>query len=181
MNSPTRRHEARRRANRRSPVKAILGTAGAVAAAVALESSTVGSGSTGLTINGASAYDLAGLDVTRLAPGPSVAAPIRLANTGTTDLAIVPSAEVTAQAGGLGDLLLLALLAGSECPTPGSAPPGAPIATLGSGTDHYLLGVGGILDLCLTVSLSSTAPATVQGGSATFTLTFDAVQSRGAR
>lgn len=199
MTTHTRRHSAQVRSARRNPATAILGTAGAIAAAVAiallgtgtsyalwsgevaLDASAVSSGSTGLTINGVSAYPLAGLDLSRLAPGQSVDAPITLANTGTTALAIVPSAEVTTQTNALGDHLLLALHPGSACGTAAESPPGSPLAFLGAGSDPYVLDAGSTLDLCLTIVLGRTAPATVQGGSATFTVTLDAVQDRAPR
>jgi len=199
MNTHTRRHSAQGRTRHGNPVRAILGTAGTTAAAVAiallgtgtsyalwsgevpLGASAVSSGSTGLTVNGVSSYSLTGLDLARLAPGQSAIVPIRLANTGTTALSIVPSAEVTTQANALGDHLLLALSGGSVCGTTTVATPSGSIAALGAGIDPYLVGAGNSLDLCLSVALSRTAPATVQGGSATFTLTLDAVQERATR
>jgi hypothetical protein len=137
---------------------------------------TIVSGDTGLTINGETDYVLPGLRLAALAPGQSLIAPLTLRNTGSTPLGVrVAGTDITGESNGLAASLAASVTQAASCapglpgarsaPLAGFATP--PLASLPAGSD---------LSVCLEVRLDPAAPATVQGGSAGFTMTFEATQ-----
>jgi predicted ribosomally synthesized peptide with SipW-like signal peptide len=140
---------------------------------------TISSGSTGLTINGETDHALSELRLATLTPGASALAPLMLRNTGTTTLGVrVAGTDVTAEANGLSSSLRVSVTPSASC-VPGL--PGAQNAALaGFATSSPLasFGAGDELAVCLEVRLDPAAPASVQGGSADFVLTFEATQER---
>lgn len=179
-----------------SPIRRILVATGGVALATsvalvgtgttyalwngetAVNASTVTSGSTSLSINGATDYAIP-LDLTKIGPGQSVWTPLTVLNTGTTPLsAAVSSATIIAQTNGLADNLAITLTPAATCVGNLGGGVTAPLASFTTAATPYLMAAGSTVQLCLEVTMNANAPATVQGGAANFSLTFDAVQVR---
>lgn len=179
-----------------SPIRKILVATGGVALATsvalvgtgttyalwngetAVNASTVTSGSAGLSINGTADYAIP-LDLAKIGPGQSVRTPLTIANTGTTPLsAAVSSATIIAQTNGLADNLAITLTPAATCVGTLEGGVSAPLASFTTAATPYLMAAGSTVQLCLEVTMNANAPATVQGGAANFSLTFDAVQVR---
>ena len=144
----------------------------------AVNASTVTSGSTSLSINGTTDYAIP-LDLTKIGPGQSVWTPLTILNTGTTPLsAAVSSATINAQTNGLADNLTITLTPAATCVGNLGGGITAPLAAFTTAATPYLMAAGSTVQLCLEVTVNANAPATVQGGTANFSLTFDAVQVR---
>jgi hypothetical protein len=136
--------------------------------------STVSTGSTGLTVENVGAYAIPGLSTTKLYPGTSVftMTPLTLKNTGTTPLAITPAAATfTSSTNGMSGYLAVAVRPDTAC---GASAVGVTPVSVGIPR----IEVGQSIQVCVEVRLSATAPASVQGGSATFSLQLDALQVR---
>lgn len=198
MNSTVLRRERRSPASARrgGTIRNILGAAGVFTIAIVLaifgsgvtytlwndstqiDGSTLSSGSTGITIDGVTNYTFDNLDLTTIGPGQSVTAVVTLANTGTTPLsATVASTTVTSQTNAMADHLSITLTPALEC-APGLAGLTAPMTGFTTVSAPLLLDVAAQKTICLEVTMNADAPPTVQGGTATFTMSIDAIQSR---
>lgn len=181
--------------SRPTALRRMLGAAAAIAVAIFLallgtgtsyalwngkavvDASSVSSGNVGLTINGAAAHSLTGLDAARLAPGRSQVAPLSIANTGTTRLSVtISGTEVLAQANSLAGFLTASLVPGADCAVATFVP--APLAGFTTTAAPVVLEPGETRQFCLAIGLNAAAPPAVQGGSATFTMAIAAVQVR---
>jgi hypothetical protein len=134
-------------------------------------------GSTGITVNGSTTYSVPGLTTTQLLPGLSAVSPqvLTITNTGTTALSIAPGAPVFGDPTSLlaqNNNLIVALFQSTTCAQ----------SVDGSSTAAWITPVvvapGGTLSACLQMTLSATAPSSVQGLSATFTLPIVGTQVR---
>ena len=180
--------------SRPSVLRRMLSAAGAIAVATFLallgtgtsyalwngeavvDASRVSSGNVGLTINGAAAYSLTSLDAKKLAPGRSQVAPLAIANTGTTRLSVtVSGTEVLAQSNSLASFVTASLVA-ADCAVATFVP--APLGGFTTTAAPVVLEPGETRQFCLAISLATAAPSSVQGGSATFAMTINAVQVR---
>lgn len=181
--------------SRPTALRRMLGAAAAIAVAIFLallgtgtsyalwngkavvDASSVSSGNVGLTVNGAAAYSLTGLDAARLAPGRSQVAPLSIANTGTTRLSVtISGTEVLAQANSLAGFLTASLVPGADCAVATFVP--APLAGFTTTAAPVVLAPGETRQFCLAIGLNAAAPPAVQGGSATFAMAIAAVQVR---
>jgi hypothetical protein len=120
---------------------------------------------TGLTVNNVSGYTVPGMTVTQLLPGTSVVSPqpMTVKNNGTIPLSVVPAAPVFADPNSVvANNLAVVLVQGSTCVASidGSTSPGW--------TTPLVLNAGQSVSVCLQISLSATAPSSVQGASAAF-------------
>ncbi len=191
------RHVARPAARRRARggvIRAVLSTAslfaGAIAVALAAtggtyalwnaeditDASTITAGSTGLTINDVTDYTVPSLVTTQLLPGRSVVSPTPLIvkNTGTTPLSMTVSGifHPVGDSTTVAPHLTIALRQASTC---SASPDGAATATM-TGPVHFA--VGQSISFCLEVGLKATAPSSVQGSEAQFTIALLATQVR---
>ena len=178
----------------RSPLRTLLTTAAVLAAGVTVAviaaggtyaiwndttpvaSTTVTTGSTGLTVNGATTFSV-DVSMNALLPGRSVvpAAPIVLTNTGITPLNVTaPTITYTAASSGLSPYLQVSMrpATGSTCTVTALATP------LPAAIAPISFAVGQSVSVCLEVRLSTSAPATVQGAAATFLINLTATQVR---
>jgi len=181
--------------SRPSVLRRMLSAAGAIAVATFLallgtgtsyalwngeavvDASRVSSGNVGLTINGAAAYSLTSLDAKKLAPGRSQVAPLAIANTGTTRLSVtVSGTEVLAQSNSLASFVTASLVAAADCAVATFVP--APLGGFTTTAAPVVLEPGETRQFCLAIGLATAAPSSVQGGSATFAMTINAVQVR---
>jgi hypothetical protein len=146
-------------------------------ARVPIGAASLSTGSTGITINGVTNYTVPGLTTTQLLPGLSAVSPqvLTILNTGTTPLSIAVGTPVYTVPGSplaQNGNLIVGLFQSANCAQTvdgsGSALMTAPI----------VLAVGASFTACLQMTLSSTAPATVQGLSATFTIPIVGTQVR---
>jgi hypothetical protein len=140
-----------------------------------LNGGTISAGSTSLTVNGV--QDYAVTPGATVGPGNPVFTTLVLANTGTSP--VVPRATTTAyaQTKGLADNLTVTvapLKSGDRCD--GGLPAGAPAPLVGFSTPLEAIPAGASARVCFGLALAAAAPATVQGGTASFTITIDAVQ-----
>jgi hypothetical protein len=173
----------------------ILITAGAFGVAVTLGISAGGStlalwnastpigaamlstGATGITVNGATSYSVPGLTTTQLLPGLSAVSPqvLTITNAGTTPLSIVVGSPVFSDPSSLlaqGGNLVVSLFQSTTC---AQSVDGSSTAAW---TVPVVVAAGSSISACLQMTLSSTAPATVQGLSATFTIPLIGTQVR---
>ena len=161
-------------------VLALLGTGTSYAlwnGEAVVDASSVSSGTVGLTINGAAAYSLTGLDAARLAPGRSQVAPLSIANTGTTRLSVTTSGtEVLAQANSLAGFLTASLVPAANCAVATFVP--APLAGFTTTATPVVLEPGETRQFCLAIGLNAAAPAGAQGGSTTFAMAITGEQVR---
>jgi hypothetical protein len=138
---------------------------------------SLSTGTTGITVNGSTSYTVPGLTTTQLLPGLSAVSPqvLTITNTGTTALSIVPGSPVFSDPSSplaQNSNLVVSLFQSTTCAQ----------TVDGSGTAAWTTPVvvapGGTLSACLQMTLSATAPATVQGLSATFSLPIVGTQVR---
>ena len=137
--------------------------------------SSISSGSTSVTVNGAATatIDTAGLAL--LSPGKSIVAPLIIANTGSTPLSVfVSETRVVSQSAGLAASLRLRLAPAETCAVNFAGGTAAPL--IGFTTTAIGMDTGATASYCLEISLAANAPASVQGGTAAFTLMLDANQ-----
>jgi hypothetical protein len=181
--------------NEQRRTRRILITAGAFGVAVTLGVSAGGStlalwnasksigavslttGTTGITVNGATSYAVPGLTTTQLLPGLSAVSPqvLTIANTGTTPLSIAVGSPVFSDPSSLlaqNANLVVALFQSTTC---AQSVDGSSTAAW---TAPVVVAAGASISACLQMTLSGTAPATVQGLSATFTLPLVGTQVR---
>jgi len=139
-----------------------------------VNASSVTSGSTAITINDAASFALPGLDSGALLPGRSVvSAPLTVKNTGSTPASVtLGTISITDPSGVLAPSLALYVSQAATCNvTPAGTTPQSFSAPI-------VLAVGASTQLCVEVRLADTAPAAVQGKSATFSVRLDALQKR---
>lgn len=195
----TSRHRTEPRAPRRgiTPRPLLLGS-GAVATVVVLmlfgaggtfalwndraevNAATITAGTSGVTVNGQQDYAIEGLGTSLLGPGASVATPVTVANTGATALSVtVSQGSVTAQTRAMADELTITLTPvanSASCTTGLAGGASGRIAGFTTSVSPLSLPVGGSVVLCLQLALDKDAPASTQGGTASFRLTLDAAQ-----
>ena len=191
MGTPT--HVGRHAAKRKSTVtRSVLTTTGvfavAIGAAIAATGGTyalwndnavpagsgISTGNTGLTVENVTDYTIPGLNLSQLYPGTSVftSTPLVIKNTGYTPLQVTPAvATYTSSTNGMSGYLAVALKAATSCGA--SAVGVTPVSVAIPRIDP-----GQSIQVCVEVRLSAAAPASVQGGSATFALVLDALQVR---
>ena len=160
---------------------AVLGAGGSYAllnsSASLSSATTIRSGTAALTLSALT------LPTTALYPGAVVFAPVTVTNSGSVPLAVratalTPPLAQTSLSGALTIGLAIAASAavcsaGSVAPTWSGTFASASAASLGK-----TIPVGGSAILCVSVTLSSTAPATAQGQSATnFGIVIDGIQA----
>jgi hypothetical protein len=138
---------------------------------------SLSTGATGITVNGQSSYTVPGLTTTQLLPGLTAVSPVILTiqNAGTTPLSISVGApvfgdptSVLAQNGNL----VAALFQSTTC---AQSVDGSSTAAW---TTPVVVAAGATISACLQMTLSASAPASVQGLSATFTLPIVGTQVR---
>jgi hypothetical protein len=138
---------------------------------------SLSTGTTGITVNGSTSYTVPGLTTTQLLPGLSAVSPVILSivNTGTTPLSISVGTPVFTDPSSLlaqNGNLVVSLFQSTTCAQ----------TVDGSGTAAWTAPVvvpaGGSVSACLQMTLSASAPASVQGLSATFTLPITGTQVR---
>ena len=136
--------------------------------------SAIATGNTALTVENVTDYTIPGLNTAQLYPGTSVFTPTPLVikNTGYTPLQVTPAiATYTSSTNGMSGYLAVALKPATSC---AASPVGVtPVSVVIPRIDP-----GQSIQVCVEVRLSATAPASVQGGSATFALILDALQVR---
>jgi predicted ribosomally synthesized peptide with SipW-like signal peptide len=196
MGTPTHvgRHAAlRSKAQRSKPVtRTVLATTGVFAVAIAAALAATGgtyalwndnavpagsgitTGNTGLTVENVTDYTIPGLSTAQLYPGTSVITPtpLVLKNTGYTALQVTPAiATYTSSTNGMSGYLAVALKPATSCTASavGVTPTSVAIPRIEPGQS---------IQVCVEVRLSASAPASVQGGSATFALVLNALQVR---
>ena len=138
---------------------------------------SLSTGATGLTVNGSSSYTVPGLTTTQLLPGLSAVSPqiLSIVNSGTTPLAVSIGAPVFSDPSSLlakNSNLVVALFQSTTC---AQSVDGSSTAAW---TAPIVVAAGASVSACLQMTLSATAPATVQGLSATFTLPIVGTQVR---
>jgi hypothetical protein len=134
-------------------------------------------GATGITVNGVANYTVPGLTTTQLLPGLSAVSPqvLTILNTGTTPLKIVVGSAVfsdPSNALAQNSNLAVSLFQSANC---AQSVDGSSIAAW---TTPIVLAAGASVTACLQMTLSATAPSSVQGLSATFTLPITGTQVR---
>jgi hypothetical protein len=156
-------------------VVALTATAGSYAlwnGQQSVNAATISSGSTVLTINGVTNYTVPLLNTTTLYPGRSVFTPVPLAfaNTGSTPLSFTIGAPTYASATAVSGYLTMALTSATTCvASTAGVIPSSPAVTVAAGST---------VSMCLEVRLAASAPASVQGTAAVFTLPVDYTQVR---
>jgi hypothetical protein len=138
---------------------------------------SLSTGSTGITVNGSSSYTVPDLTTTQLLPGLSAVSPVILTivNTGTTPLSISVGAPVFTDPSSLlaqNGNLVVSLFQSTTCAQTVDG------ASTAAWTTPVVVNSGGSISACLQMTLSASAPASVQGLSATFTLPIVGTQVR---
>jgi hypothetical protein len=138
---------------------------------------SLSTGATGITINGVTNYTVPGLTTTQLLPGLSAVSPqvLTILNTGTTPLKVVVGSAVfsdPASALAQNGNLAVSLFQSANC---AQSVDGSSTAAW---TTPVVLAAGASVTACLQMTLSATAPSSVQGLSATFTLPITGTQVR---
>lgn len=190
MSRAVRRRELR--AKVRAPFRRIFGTTALFASAIlvaivaaggtyavwntrtVVNGSTISAGSTELTINGSASYVVPGMDATKLLPGRSViSTPLTLLNSGSTATSVTLGALAFVNPGSaLASNLLVVVRQAAVCEV---TPYGTTPVSFSS---PIVLNAGQSTLVCLEARLSASAPASVQGTTATFTIPLNAVQVR---
>jgi hypothetical protein len=140
--------------------------------------SSIRSGLTSLTINGATDYSIG--NMSPLAAGQSAVVSLALINTGSTPLsASVSSTSIISNTNDLASSLTVKLTSfvfPASCNT--ALPGAAPTAISGFTTTAapWAVAAGATINLCLEVKLSDSAPASLQNGTTSFRLNIDATQ-----
>jgi predicted ribosomally synthesized peptide with SipW-like signal peptide len=160
---------------------ALIGTGGTYAlwndSAVA-GMGTIRSGSTAITVNGVQDYRIP-TDARLLGPGHPLLSTLTVKNSGTTSVTAKVSTTSVTQTGALADNLtatLTSLPAGGSCSA--GLPGGLTAPLIGYTTTVQVLPVGAVIELCLEIKMIANAGTTTQNGTATYIMTFDAVQVR---
>jgi hypothetical protein len=138
---------------------------------------SLSTGATSITVNGATNYTVPGLTTTQLLPGLTAVSPVILSivNTGTTPLSLSVGSPVFSDPSSVlaqNNNLVVSLFQSTTCAQ----------SVDGSSTAPWTVPVvvpsGGSVSACLQMTLSASAPASVQGLSATFTLPITGTQVR---
>jgi len=132
----------------------------------------VDSGTASLTINDVASYPIAGLNFTGLLPGRSVATPTPLTvkNTGAVPLTVTPgSVNIGDPSGTLASQLVVAIHQTASCTL-------TPVGTTATSFTSFVVQPNQTTTVCVEVQLKPTAPANVQGNSATFSVLLNGVQ-----
>lgn len=159
----------------------ILGVAGAGGtyamwnSSTTLNLGTITSGTTGLTVNAQNSYAIpASSMVGSLLPGRSVitSVPLAVKNTGTVGLTVTAGSPLISGAlsGNLSVAVRQVASSSSACT------PTATGGTMSTMTSPVTLAAGSTIYVCVEAQLASSAPATVQGQSANFTIPFNGTQ-----
>jgi hypothetical protein len=138
---------------------------------------SLSTGATSITVNGATNYTVPGLTTTQLLPGLTAVSPVILSivNTGTTPLSIAVGAPVFSDPASVlaqNNNLIVSLFQSATC---AQSVDGSSSAAW---TAPVVVPSGGSVSACLQMTLSASAPASVQGLSATFTLPITGTQVR---
>ena len=138
---------------------------------------SLSTGTTGITVNGSSSYTVPGLTTTQLLPGLSAVSPVILSivNTGTTPLSVSVGTPVFTDPSSMlaqNSNLVVALFQSTTCAQTVDG------SSTAAWTAPVVVAAGGSISACLQMTLSATAPASVQGLSATFTLPIVGTQVR---
>jgi hypothetical protein len=142
-----------------------------------LNASTVTSGSLELKVNNQTSFDVADLDMTQLLPGRTIVSPtpLLLQNTGTVAMdASISSIGIVSSSPDLASSLQVVLRQGTMCSAledggSGAGPEFAGLIRLAAGQES---------SYCLEVTLSSSAPSSVQGATADLSVNLAGVQVR---
>jgi hypothetical protein len=135
--------------------------------------SSITTATTGLTVNNVTGYTVPGMTVTQLLPGFSIVSPVPMIvkNTGTIPLSVVPSATVFADPTSvIANNLSVVLVQSTSCAVAvdGTVSPGW--------TTPLVMAPGQTVSVCLQITLSATAPASVQGVAAGFNVPITGTQ-----
>ncbi len=163
-------------------VVALLATGGTYAlwnTQTVINGGTLSTGNISLTVNGSTSNTISGLDATKLRPGGAVTSAATLANAGSVRMDVrIASVTMGAVTNALDShLSLRATVVGSA----GACAPGL-TGQLGLLNGYSTSGSFVTIDpgtsaiLCLELVLASNAPASVQGGTASFTVNFSGDQ-----
>jgi hypothetical protein len=162
----------------------LLATGGSYAlwnGAVAVKGGTLNTGTIGLTINGASSYTLP-LPTSKLAPGQSVTATATFANGGSVPVsAFVSSTSLSTNTNGLASYLTLTVAPVASvgaCVAGVSGGTSAALASFNTTSAPYAMPAGSSKLVCFVLTLSNTAPVSVEGGATTFSMNVLANQVR---
>jgi|GEM_PF-3582896 len=155
---------------------AVLAAGGVYAGAYFTSQATVTGQSLGtatVEIEAGTASTSAPLAAANMLPGDTENTTITLENTGSEDVYYAVSLPATAGDAALEGALNVTVTAGAESYT-------ATLAAWQGGAYQYgaVLGDGESIDLTVSVSLPGTAPDTLQGLDAGFSVTIDAIQAR---
>lgn len=156
-------------------VLALVGTGTTYAllnSADSITGATITAGSTSITVNSESSSTL-DANVKPLTPGESIVTPVTIANTGTTPAEVyVSSTIINSQTNHIASHLSLRFEPAEKCVTTTAG--GTSMGTFT--TQPLRMESGASANYCLEIFLAAEAPASVQGGTATFTLLLDADQ-----
>jgi len=181
----------------RRPLRALLASAGLLVLVVAIallsaggsyaawntstttNASSVSSGSTALTVNGATSFTIPNLSLTALGPGQSVLVPLTLKNVGTTPLnATVSKTTIVTDVKGLSAELGVVVTASSACAASASTVTGTRLASFTTTATPFTMQAQASLPICLEIKMDVDASMSVAGGSTTFTMAITAAQVR---
>lgn len=183
----------RHRATRRAPLRVMLTVTSAAAAATLIglgaagttyalwqseapiNSPTITSGTFDLQVNGTADYAVGDLAMTQLLPGRTIVSPtpLRLKNAGAAPMNVaISSIQIASSSASLADNLSVVLRKGTVCSAleDGGAGAGPELAA------PVLFAVSQEISYCLEVTLSASAPPSVQGATADFTVNLSGVQ-----
>jgi hypothetical protein len=146
-------------------------------ASTPIGAASISTGSTGITVNGSTTYTVPGLTTTQLLPGLTAVSPqvLTIKNSGNTTLSIAVGAVVFGDPTSLlaqNSNLAVSLFQSTSCAQSVDGSSATPWTTA------IVVAPGGTISACLQMTLSATAPSTVQGLSATFTLPVVGTQTR---
>ena len=130
------------------------------------------SGTASLTIDDVTSYPISGLDLTKLLPGRSVgtSTPLTVKNTGVVPLTVTPGpVNIGDPSGTLASQLIVAIHQTASCTL-------TPVGTTATSFSSFALQPNQTATICVEVQLKPTAPANVQGNTATFSVLLNGVQ-----
>ena len=176
----------------RRATRAILGAAAAFASAIViavaaasgtfaffssttpLHAGSITAGTAGLTIQNVASYPITGLDTTKLLPGSTVftGTPLTVRNTGNASLSVTQGAASFGSVQAVNSHLVITVRRVADAATTCTAAGGT---ALGTGVT---LASNATMKVCVVVQLSASAPVTVAGQTASFTIPLDGNQVR---
>jgi len=145
--------------------------------------SSVSAGTTGLTVNGAQAFALTGMN-TPLGPGQSVvtATPVTVANTGSTQLAVTVADTAVGGSTALADELTLTITPAATCSAGQAGGLAGRLRGYTTAQAPFTLApagqTGSTIQVCLQLTLDADAPTSVKGATTTFQLNLVGTQVR---